>query len=276
MACVDESVTSPSSIGYCVCIDLAHVLLTLPKVFLIVYSAVVATFQSVLQLLIMRGHHEWQDSTKRSIGCLIVSAVVAAFWTVSYFIGNMLSKFPNFCHSFCQTPQSTNHAFVSNTDPSLIVVVGYLAFTVVPAFVVTITTSIWAFLTFKKKFMATSKRDTAFSRKMFLLPVLMVFLMFCNNLLSYLIITVVNNALDRTTLGPFFGNWANLLSTLLYLVLDILHALSYPLVLLFLHVSVRKTWKSLFSCKKHLSDNNSSPPLRSHSSSKLSTLDTNV
>ena len=182
MACVDESVTSPSSIGYCVCNDLAHVLLTLAKVFLVVYSAVVATFQSVLQLLVMKGRQEWQDSTKRSIGCLIVSAVVAAFCIALYFIGNiMLSKFPNFCHSFCQTPQSTNHAFVSNTDLTLFVVVTYIAFTVAPAFVVTITTSIWAFLTFKKKFMATSKNDSAFSRKMFLLPVLMVFLMFCNN-----------------------------------------------------------------------------------------------
>ena len=125
MVCVDESVTSPSSIGYCVCIDLAHVLLTLPKVFLVVYSAVVATFQSVLQLPIMKGRQEWQDSTIRSIGCLIASAVVAAFWTMSYFIGNMLSKFPNFCHSFCQTPQTTNHAFVSNTDLTLYVTMGY-------------------------------------------------------------------------------------------------------------------------------------------------------
>ena len=273
MACVDESVTSPSSIGYCVCNDLAHVLLSLPKVFFLVYTAVVATCQSVLQLLIMKGHQEWQDSTKRSIGCLIVSAVVAAFWTVSYFIGNMLSKFPNFCHSFCQIPQSTNPAFVSNTDPSLIVVVAYIAFTVTPAFVVTITTSIWAFLTFKKKFMATSKKDTAFSRKMFLLPVLMVLLIFCNNLLSYLIITVVNNALDRATLGPFFGNWANLLSTLLYLVLDILHALSYPLVLLFLYARLRKMWKSLFCCKKHSSENKAS---QSHSLSMSSTLNSSV
>ena len=273
MACVDESVTSPSSIGYCVCIDLAHILLSLPKVFFLVYSAVVATCQSVLQLLIMKGRQEWQDSTKRSIGCLIVSAVVAAFWTVSYFIGNMLSKFPNFCHSFCQTSQSTNPAFVSNIDPSLIVVVAYIAFTVAPAFVVTITTSIWAFLTFKKKFMATSTKDTAFSRKMFLLPVLMVFLMFCNNLLSFPIITVVNNVLDRTSLEPFFGNWANLLSTLLFLVVDILHALSYPLVLLFLYARLRKTWKSLFSCKKHSSENKTN---QSYSLSKSSTLNSSV
>ena len=223
----------------------------------------------------MKGRHEWQDSTKRSIGCLIISTAVTSFWIALYFIGNMLSKFPNFCHSFCQTPQSTNPAFVSSiNDVTLLVVVAYVVFTLVPAFVVTVTTSILAFLTFKKKFKATSEKDAAFSRKMFLLPVMMVLLLFCNNLLSYLIVVIVNNALDRATLGPFFGNWANLLSTLLYLVLDILHALSYPLVLLFFYARLRKTWKSLFSRKKQLSDKNSSQPLHTHSLSESSTLDT--
>ena len=274
LACLDESVTSPSSIGYCVCIDLALILLSLPKVFFVVYSAVVVTCQSVLQLLIMKGRQGWQDSTKRSIACLIISAAVATFWTVCFFIGNMLSKFPNFCHSFCQVSQSTNHAFVSSADISTYVVIVYLIITLIPAFVVTVTTSTLAFLSFKKKFMATSEKDAAFSRKMFLLPVLMVILLFCNNLLSYLVIVLVNNALDRASLGPFFGNWANLLSTLLYLVLDILHALSYPLVLLFLYARLRKTWKGLFSCKKHPSRNNSSQPLQSHSLSKSSSQDT--
>ena len=273
MACVDESVTSPSSIGYCVCIDLALILLSMPKVFFVVYSAVVVTCQSVLQLLIMKGRQEWQDSTKRSIGCLIVSATVAAFWTVIFFICNMFSRFPNFCHSFCQVPQRTNHAFVSSANLTIYGIVAYLIITLVPAFVVTVTTSILAFLTFKKKFIATSEKDAAFSRKMFLLPVLMVILLFCNNLLSYLIIVLVNNTLDRASLGPFFGNWANLLSTLLYLVLDILHALSYPLVLLFLYARLRRTWKSLLSCKKQSSDKNSSQPLQSHSLSKSSSQD---
>ena len=276
LACVDESVTSPSSIGYCVCIDLVNVLLSLPKAFFVVYSVVVVvTCQSVLQLLIMKNHHKWQESTKRSIGCLIVSTAVGTFWTVTYFIGNMLSKFPNFCHSFCQTPQSTNPAFVSSVDAvSPLFVVAYIVITLAPAFLVTIITSIWAFLVFKKNFVATSEKDAAFSRKMFLLPVMMVFLLFCNNLLSYLIVVVVDNSLDKTTLGPFYGNWANLLSTLLYLVLDILHALSYPLVLLFLHTRLRKIWKSLFSCKKQSSDKKSRRPLQSHSMTESSSQDT--
>ena len=268
LSSVDESVNSSSSIGYCVCIDLTHILLSLPKAFFVSFSTVTVTCQSVLQLLIMKNHHKWQDSTKRSIGCLIVSTTVATFWTVTFFIGNMSSKFPNFCHSFCQTPQSTNTAFVSSIDASLLVAVAYIVLTLAPAFLVTITTSIWAFLVFKKKFVATSEKDAAFSRKMFLLPVVMVFLLFCNNFLTYLIVVGVDNSLDKTTLGPFFGNWANLLATLLFLVLDILHALSYPLALLFLYTRLRKTWKSLFFCKKQSSDKNNSQALQSHSLSE--------
>ena len=274
LACLDESVTSPSSIGYCVCLELTYVLLSLPKVFFIVYSPIAVTCQSVLQLLIMKGRQQWQDSYKRSFGCLIVSLAVAAFWTVAYFIGNMLSKFPNFCHSFCQTPQTTNPFYLRSVDATLLVVVAYTVITLIPAFVVTVTTSIWAFLTFKKKFIATTEKDAILSRRIFFLPVIMVFLLFCNNFLSYVIVVVTNNILDRASLGPFFGNWANLLSTMLYLVLDILHALSYPLVLLFLHARLRKTWKSLFSCKKQSSDKNSSQ--QSNSLSKSSSQDTTL
>ena len=265
LACVDESVNSPSNIGYCVCIDLALVLLNLPRVFFVAYSVVVVTFQSVLQLLIMKGRQKWQNSYERSIGCLIVSAAVTTFWTICFFIGNMLSRFPSHCHSLCETPQRTN-PFASSIDATTYVVIAYVALTLVPAFVVTITTSVWAFIIFKKRFMAANEKDTAFSRRMFLLPVLMVILLICNSLLSYLITVVTDRVLDKESL-PFFGNWANLLSTFFYFVLDILHALSYPLVLLFLYSRLRRIWKSMFSCKKWSSENNDSSQLQNHTES---------
>ena len=67
LICLDQSVNSPSIIRYCDCMKLTLVLLTLPRVFFIVYSVVVVTCQSVLQLLIMKGRQEWQNSYKRSI-----------------------------------------------------------------------------------------------------------------------------------------------------------------------------------------------------------------
>ena len=280
MVCVQETVNSPGNFGYCVCTVLALVLLNLPRVFFVIYSAVVVTCQSVLQLLIMKGRHKWQESFKRSIGCLIVSAAVTTFWTACFIISNILSEFPHHCHSFCQTPQSVY--VISMEYASLFVVGVYAAFTLAPSFVVTITSSIWAFLTFKKKFMACNeKKDAAFSRRILLLPVLMVFLLFCNNLLSYLITVIITKALDRESLGPHFGNWANILSTLLYVVLDILHALSYPLVLLFLYARLRKTWKSLFlsCCKKcyPFPDNSeSSQPHQNQTLLESSSRNTNV
>ena len=270
MICVYESVVSPYTIGYCVCIDLALVLLSLPRVFFVVYSVVVATCQSVLQLLIMKGNQQCQDSYKRSIGCLIVSAVLATVWTVCFIIGNMFSEYPQHCHSFCETPQRTNQIVVISMEYASLYVVGaYAVSTLVPALVVTITTSIWAFVIFRKKFMATSKKDIAFSRRMFLLPVLMVILLICNSLLSYLITVVTARVFDKTHFGPFFGNWANVFTALVYFVLDILHALSYPLVLLFLYSRLRRVWNSLFSCKKEYSDNNNGRSPRNYRSSPV-------
>ena len=253
MSCVEASVDYPNIIRYCDCMKMPQVLLILSRVFFVVYSVVVVTCQSVLQLLIMKGRKEWQNSYKRSVGCLLVSAAVATFWTVAFFISNIVSESPIHCHSLCTSPN--NRDFM---NASLFVVVAYGIVTLVPAFLVTVTTSIWAFLVFKKKFMITNKEDVGLSRRILLIPVIMVFLLFCNSLLGYLAIVISDRVLDRASLEPFFGNWANYLSILLYFVLDILHALSYPLVLLFLYTRLRKTWKSLFSCNKQDPDNNSS------------------
>ena len=276
LVCVHESVNTPRGIIYCACSELTLVLLSIPRVFFVGYSIVVVTSQSVLQLLIMKGRHEWQNSVNRSIGCLIVSATVATFWTVCFIISNLLSEHPHHCHSFCESPQS-DYVF-SMEYASLFVVAASVIFSVAPALVVTILTSIWAFLIFKKRFMANSDKDAAFSRRMFLLPVLMVILLICNSLLSYLITVMIDKLLHRMSFEPFFGNWANFIVSLGYLVLDILHALSYPLVLLFLYTRLRKTWKSLLSCKKQYSNNkNNSQPNKNHSlpteSSSMATIE---
>ena len=268
LICVDRSVNSPSIISRCDCMKLTLVLLSLPRVFFVVYSVVVVTCQSVLQLLIMQGRQEWQNSYKRSVGCLILSAAVATFWTVCFFIANILSEFPLHCHSFCASSPS-NQTVVSTIDASLFVVAAYVVFTLAPSFLVTLTSSIWALLVFKKNFMVVSKKDAGFSRRILLLPVTMVLLLFCNSLLSYLVAVVSDRVLDRANLGDFFGIWANYLTSLLYFVLDMLHALSYPLVLLFLYTRLRRTWKSLFSCKKRSSSDDHVS--HSHKSTSLPT-----
>ena len=67
LICVHESSKISNSIGYCVCTELTLVLLSLSRVFFVVYSVVVITCQSVLQLLIMKGSQDcnWQTSYKR-------------------------------------------------------------------------------------------------------------------------------------------------------------------------------------------------------------------
>ena len=269
MICVEESINSPSVFRYCDCMKVPQVLFTVPRVFFIVYSVVVVTCQSVLQLLIMKGHQEWQNSYKRSVGCLLVSVAVATFWTVAFLISNILSEFPFHCLSLCTS--SNSNSFVSPMDPDVLVVIAYIVFTLVPAFVVTITTSIWAFLVFKKKIIVTGTKDLKLSRRILLLPAIMVLLLLCNTMLSYFATVVSDSVLDKESLEPFFGNWANFLSTLLYFILDMLHALSYPLVLLFLYTGLRRTWKSFFSCNKLFPESNNNSC--SHSLSTKSSSD---
>ena len=264
LICVDQIVNSPSYMRYCECMNFTLVTLAMPRIFFIVYFIVVVTCQSVLQLLVMKGNQEVQNSYKKSVGCLLLSTVVAVFWTVLFSASSFLSEFPLHCHSFC-TDSPDNSAFVSTTDWSLFVVVAFIAFTLLPCVVVTLSVSIWAFYIFKKKFIVRNNpKDASFSRRILLLPVLMVSLLFCTSLLSYLATIVTGEILEKDHLEPFFGNLANFMSDFEYFVLDLLHALSCPLVILYLYTRVKSTWRRMLSCKK--SDTINSTPDHFHKS----------
>ncbi len=244
MICVDQIVNSPNIIRYCECVNVTLVTLAIPRIFFIVYFVVVVTCQSVLQLLVMKGQQEWQNSYKRSVGCLLLSTTVAVFWTFLYFASNF--EYPLHCHSFC-TDLPNNSA----VDWSLLVVLAFIAFTLVPCVIVTLSVSIWAFYVFKKKFIVRDNgRDASISRRILLLPVLMVSLLFCNSLLSYLVTVVTGEVLDKDHLEPFYGNWAGFWSDLEYFVLDMLQGLSCPLIILYLYTRVWSTWRRMLSCKK--------------------------
>lgn len=256
LICVDQIVNSPSIIRYCNCLDVTLLALAIPRIYFIAYSVIVVTCQSVLQLLVIKGHQEWQSGYKRSVGCLILSTVIATVWSTMFFISNYLSEYPLHCRSFCADSPDSNT--LARVDGSLFVVLAFIAFTLLPCVAVTVATSLWAFYIFKKKFIVrNNQRDIVFNRHILMLPVLMVFLLFCNSLLSYLVTIVTGEVLEKARLESFYGNWANYMSDLEYFILDLLHGLSYPLVLLYLYIHVRATWKKMLCCERGHSENGS-------------------
>ena len=245
LVCVDQIVNSPIIIRYCICMNLSLSILSTPRAFFIVYSVVTVTCQSVLQLLVLMGKSKWRKSYKRNLACVFLSAVVALFWTLLFFVSNLLSESPLHCQSFCTTPDNTTSS--DQFDFQLLVVGGYALFTLAPAFVTAIVTSVWALVLFKRKItLRSDSKDSGLNRKLILLPLLMVFLLTCNSLMSYLLTDVTGAILKGANLDPFFGNWANYVSDVEYFILDLLHGLSYPLILVYLNSALRATWKRMF------------------------------
>lgn len=255
LICVDQIVNSPVVLRYCECMNTTLILLSLPRFFFLVYSIVVVTCQSVLQLLVMKGRQKWQKSFKRNICCVLFSSLVAGFWMVLFGTGNFLSEYPLHCESFCSnTPE--NSAFVSTIDASLYVILSFIAFTLLPCIAITLMTSSWAFFVFKKKFIVRDeKKDIRFSRRILFLPIFMTFLLFFNSILSYVVTIVTGEILHKGEL-EFYGNWANFMSDIEYFVLDLLHGVSYSLLLLYLYSQVRVTWRKMLSYNKNSSESN--------------------
>ena len=246
LVCVDQCVNSPATIRYCHCTTWMIVLLQAPRAFFTVYSIVAVTCLSVAQLLTMKGK---QNGYKQSFFFVTITALVAIFWTVVYTITNGLARYPLFCHTFCEgydSPEGRN--VVSDFFIAIII---FLIFTMTPAFIVTILTSIETVRIFKRSFIVRSENriETALNRRMILLPVLMAVLLVCNSILSFFSTTFTGLILKQAGVEAFYGNWANIMAKYEFLILDMVHSLSFPLVLLYLYTNVRNTWKKLFLCK---------------------------
>ena len=244
--CVDQCVNSPASIRYCHCTRWTIVPLQAPRVFFTVYSIVAVTCLSVVQLLTMKGK---RIGYKHSYFFTAIAALVAFFWTVVFVITNGLARYPVHCHIFCYENESPEGRNI--VTAFFIVVICFVVFTMTPAFVITILTSIEAFRIFKRSFIVRSENriETSLNRRMMLLPVLMAVLLVCNSILSFFFTTFTGYILKQAGVETFYGNWANIVSKYEYFILDMLHSLFFPLVLLYLYISVRKTWKKLFLCK---------------------------
>ena len=244
--CVGQCVISPSAFRYCHCVKLTVLLFQASRVFFTVYSTIIVTCLSLSQLCLVK--RILSNNYKQPLICLVISFLVSAFWTLAYIVGNVLSKLPFGCYTFCTIPVGVSVTMVT--------VISFSVFTLAPAFIITIVTSIWSLRIFKKSFIVRSdnKNEIALNRRMILLPILMAVLLVCNSLLAYIATITSTTILNNSDVGYFYGNWSNIIACLEYALFDIFNGLSFPLVLLYLYTHVRDTWKRLVCkllCCKH-------------------------
>ncbi len=241
--CVGQCVLSPNAFRYCLCNELTVLVFQVPRVFFGTYAVIIITCMSLTQLSLMKGKIV---SYSKIIACLIISIVIALFWTFAVFIGNLLDSDLPYCYVYCE------FLLLSATFGILIF---FIAVTLTPAFLTAIIASILALRKFRDKIMACrdSKNEIELNRRILLLPFLMAILQLFNTSVPYVTTVMSSAILLNFDVGEYYGSLANIIASFEYFIFDIIHCLFFPLALLYLYTDVRKTWKKLvfkmFSCR---------------------------
>ncbi len=242
IVCIGQCIISPNAFRYCLCDIWIVLVFQVPRVFFATYSIIIVTCVSLMQLCLMRGN---LVNDLKHISFIMISVFMAIVWTFIVFFGNVLSNDPTFCYVYCTL--SPFGLLRVNAK----VLLSYIAFTLMPAFVITIIASIMALRIFKKKFIfrPDSKNEMELNRRMLLLPFLMAILQLCNSVIVHFV-TVTSSAIVSTSdVGIYYGSVANVFACFEYFLCDIVHCLFFPLTLLYLYADVKKLWKKLM-CKK--------------------------
>ncbi len=235
----------PDLIRYCICNTIAFAFLSAESAFSTMFTVVTISCQSILQLQIIRGKKQW-NNYNRIISCIGVSFLIALIWSVLVLLQQIfVPPSLNTCQPLCVQ----NFTDLSQSENILLGV--YIVFFLLPAAVTITVTSIWSVVLFNK--MSIQQKNTEYSdlsKKLLLLPIIMVFLIFSNLLIGYLLSAVFSEVLKLAGVEDYIGNWAVLGSELSYAIGRFLQGVSYPITLLIFSTKLRKSWKGLFR-RKH-------------------------
>ncbi len=134
----------PNILQYCICDNIAAIFAITQDVFVSAYSTVIICCQSFLQLQILRGNKQW-SSYYRIIPCIGISFLIAIVWCVIVLLQELiLPASLNPCQNLCQE-NSTNMS-----EAEIILIGVFSGSTFLPAVTITIMTSIWSVVLFKK------------------------------------------------------------------------------------------------------------------------------
>ncbi len=250
--CVDKiaetiltAIIAPDLIRYCICNTIAFAFLTAESGFSTLFSVITISCQSMLQLQIIRGKKQW-NNYNRIISCIGVIILIALIWSVLILLQQIfLPPSLNTCQPLCLQ----NFTVLFQAENIFLAV--YLGVFLLPAAVTITVTSIWCVVLFKK--MSIQQKNTDYSdlsKKLLLMPIIMVFLIFGNLSIGYLLSAVFSEVLKLAGLEDYIGNWAILGSDVSYAIGSLLQGVSYPITLLIFSTKLRKSWKGLFR-RKH-------------------------
>ncbi len=243
VATIFTTTASPDALRFCICNILDISLVKSFGAFSTVFSVLIITFQSLLQLQIIRGKKRW-NSFKKIILCIGVSFLVAIFWFTVLLLQQHFLPALSSCQLLC-----IQNATLTNTLNAENILLGvYFMSTLLPATTTVIATSVWSVKLFKKMSIQQKIQDYSnLNKKLLLLPILMVIILVCNGPIGYLIGIAFSEVLRLAGVEDYLGNWAYFANRIVFAFVNILHGISYPIALLYFNTKLRKNWKEQLS-----------------------------
>ena len=240
---------SPDMLRFCICDILKNSILFSFTASSILFSVLIITCQNLLQLQIIRGKKQW-NSYGRIIPCIRICVLAGIFWYVVVLVqAILLPASSNPCQPLC-IQNSTSVLEIENILLGI-----YFVSTLLPTSTMVIATSVWSVQLFKKMSIQQKIQDyNTLSKKLLLMPILMVLLIVCNGIISFLMGVAISEVLMLAGVKDYLGNWGYFARSMSFAFISCLHGVSYPITLLYFNTKLRKNWKRYFTRKSNRVD----------------------
>ena len=230
----------PSVYQNCVCSRDINTMFVMVVEFGLVFRPLSFASLGVLQLLIILRKKKFAN-VKTAFGMITLCIGISLIFVASTFhVMHTRVELLICYHSHC--PNSRPESGLGILVPLFIIITLTLF---LPSLAVTILTSTWSCVTFKKYY--TGGNDQL-NRRMLSLPVIMPLAILASTTLQTIVILLVSNSLFALSLGIYSPYWILFFYRLISNIFRIFSGVTYPLILVYTHSDIRYTFKRLLKC----------------------------
>ena len=227
----------PNIYRFCYCGEGGYIMTIVVLVFFIFYRCSMFACLSVIQFLIIFGKKKWAN-LKVSFGMILLSVgigILAIAASIRDIHGSRerVSCFNAYC------PGHRPESGISNL---IKVVFGVTLGAYLPSTALVIIMSTWSCAIFKKYY---TGGDDSLNRRMLSLPFIMPLANLTSTVLEALSVEIISAILLNLPLGVFFNRWILFTQALALILLRFINRLTYPLVLVYTHIELRRSVKTL-------------------------------
>jgi hypothetical protein len=242
----------PNVYRYCFCAEGGYIMTVVVLLYFIFFRCSMFASLSVIQFLLVFGKKKWA-TLKVSFG-LILLCIGIGFLAIAASIRGIIGSRERVS---CFNAHCPGHRPESGISNLIVVVFGFTLGAYLPSTAVVIIVSTWSCAIFKKYYIGG---DDDLNRRMLALPFIMPLANLTSTVLDVLSMEIISAIMLNLPLGVYFTRWILFTQSVALILLRFINRLTYPLVLLYTHVELRRSVSALLKQLFKPGGNNSVAP----------------